>query len=144
MRTVTALQILQSIGSAGVTVHTLKQSDCSESAHHRHVTQERVSCICDVSLNQASPQHCEKLIFVDGVLCTLPWAGWAGIAPGEAWSVLVRRGDNYQTRSRQQRHKSRFDFLTAGRLRRMVPLSDRPAHPDSLLITPERQRRLVP
>ncbi|CAB1453761.1 unnamed protein product [Pleuronectes platessa] len=54
------------------------------------------------------------------------------------------RGDNYQTRSRQQRHKSRFDFLTAGRLQGMVLLPDHPARPDSLLITPERQRRLVP
>lgn len=98
------------------------------SAHHRHVTQERVSCICCVSSNQASRRHCEKLIFVDGVLCTLPWAGWVGSLLESPVCAHIE-GDNYQTRSRQQRHKSRIDFLTAGRLQGMVPLPALPAHP---------------
>lgn len=38
--------------------------------------------------------------------------------------------DNYQTRSRQQQHKSCIDFLTAGRLQGMVPLPAHPAHSD--------------
>lgn len=111
------------------------------SAHHRPVARDGVSCVRSVSANQASPRRREELIFVDGVLCTLPWAGRFGVSPGKPglcsrWGPVGggrrrgREGDNYQTRSRLQWHKSRFDFLTAGRLRGTVPLGAHPAHPD--------------
>jgi len=54
----------------------LKQ-DCNP-AHH--LTWERSLCMSCVFPNQASWWLCEKLIFVDGVLCTLPWASWVGIS----------------------------------------------------------------
>lgn len=53
---------------------------CSPQARR---TRERASSICCVSPNQASLWHCEKLIFVDGVLCTLPWASGVRISPGK-------------------------------------------------------------
>lgn len=115
---------------------TNKTAELRSSCHKRelHVFAD----ICWFSPNLASWRHCEKLIFVDGVLCTLPWTGWLGSLL-ESRVCLHIEADNYQTRSRQQRHKSCIDFLTAGRLQGMVPLPAHPAHPDPLLITPERQ-----
>lgn len=71
------------VWSTGVTIWALQQLRRSDCADLLIVAHERVSCICCVSPNQASLQRCEKLIFVDGVLCTLPWAGWVGISPGK-------------------------------------------------------------
>lgn len=53
------------------------------SAHHRPVARDRVSCVSSVSANQASPRRRKELIVVDGVLCTLPWAGRFGVSPGK-------------------------------------------------------------
>lgn len=62
---------------------TLQQSDCESllitSTSHKSEGFEYVLCLP----NQASLWHCEKLIFVDGVLCTLPWASGVRISPGK-------------------------------------------------------------
>lgn len=79
--------------------------------------------------DQTSLWRCEKLILADGVLFALPRAAERGPLLGSPVWAHIEGVDNYQTCSRQQRHKSRFDFLTAGRLQGTVPFpAQAPAH----------------
>lgn len=87
-------------------------------------------CLFAVSLDQASLWCCEKLIFGDGGLCALPRAAELGSLLESPVCAHIEGVDNYQTRSPQQRHKSRFDFLSAGRLQGTVPFPANPAHPE--------------
>lgn len=109
---------------------TLQQSDCANllitSTSHKREGFKYLLCLPQSGISVAlwEVNLCWRCVVHSSV------GQWSSDLSWKTQSLLILRGDNYQTHSRQQWHKSRFDFLTAGRLQGMVPLPAHPAHPD--------------
>lgn len=96
------------------------------------------------SLDQTSLWRFEKLRIVDDALCALPQAAALGSLMESLGCAHVEGVDNYQTRSDSSDTKAALtSSLLVASKGRSRPVSCTPGSPGTLLITPERQGRLV-